>query len=144
MVITISSSPTQTQALATKLLPSLKTNLICLYGDLGSGKTTFVQGLAKALKIKQRIISPTFVIVREYKISYQLPVTSYQLLTHIDCYRLKSAADARSFNFEEYWSNSRNLVVVEWAERIRNILPKKRIEIQFKYLSEKKRRIEIN
>ncbi len=140
----ISKSTQETQKLAAKLLPTLKTNVICLYGDLGAGKTTFVQGLAKALGIKQRIISPTFIIVREYRIPvYPLPMIHYSLLTHIDCYRLESETDAKSFNLQEMWTNQQNLVVIEWAERIKHILPKPRIDIQFKYINEEKREISI-
>lgn len=162
----ISNSIENTHHYAAQLLSYLKTNLVCLYGDLGSGKTTFVQGLAKALGIKKRIISPTFIIVREYQIMnnascvmhndsssnciersiihYPLSIIHYSLLIHIDCYRLSSALDAKSFNFQELWSKPKNLVVIEWAEKIKKILPKKRIDIKFSYIDEKKRRITIN
>ena len=157
----VSNSIIDTHHLAAELLKNLTTNLICLYGDLGTGKTTFVQGLAKALGINHRIVSPTFVIVREYDIaaSSQPPAAStrqqetgnwmpdagnWQQLIHIDCYRLDSAKDTKSFNPEEFWSDPKNLVVIEWAERIRDILPRKRIDIKFKYLSDKKREITLN
>jgi tRNA threonylcarbamoyladenosine biosynthesis protein TsaE len=138
----ISPSSQETQNFAAKLLPNLKANVICLYGDLGAGKTTFVQGLAKTLGIKQRIISPTFIIVREYKIPiYPLSMIHYSLLIHIDCYRLESEVDAKSFNLQEIWSNPQNLVVIEWAERIKHVLPKPRIDIQFKYIDDDRREI---
>jgi len=144
----ISNSIENTHHYAAQLLSYLKTNLICLYGDLGSGKTTFVQGLAQALGIKKRIISPTFIIVKEYPIHYplpitHLPITHYPSLIHIDCYRLHSALDAKSFNFQELWSNPKNLVVIEWAEKIKPILPKKRIDIKFEYINKNKRSLEI-
>lgn len=69
---------------------------------------------------------------------------NWQQLIHIDCYRLDSAKDTKSFNPEEFWSDPKNLVVIEWAERIRDILPRKRIDIKFKYLSDKKREITLN
>lgn len=130
----ISTSVEQTHKIAAQLIKNNKVNLICLYGELGSGKTTFVQGLGEILGVKNRIISPTFVIVREYDIaaSNQKPVNwkleagNWRQLIHIDCYRLDSAKDTKSFNFEEYWSDPKNLVVIEWAERIRNVLPKKK------------------
>lgn len=140
----ISNSVQDTHRIAQQLLSSLKTNLICLYGDLGSGKTTFVQGLAKALGIKKHIISPTFIIMKEYSIHHPLSMIYYSSLIHIDCYRLHSALNAKSFNFQELWSDKNNLVVIEWAEKIKNILPKKRIDIKFSYIDNNKRKITID
>ncbi len=155
----ITNSPKETQELAKKILPLIKeTNLICLYGELGSGKTTFVQGLAKELGIKQQIISPTFVIIKEYTImdnvscvmdndllSNHLPIypsTHYSSFIHIDCYRLESEKDLKSVSLKEYWSSPKNLVIIEWPERIKNILPKKRLEIKFEHIDETTRKID--
>ncbi len=159
----ISSSVKETHSIAKKLLGNLPTNLLCLYGELGAGKTTFVQGLAKALGIKKRVLSPSFVLVREYSAARsQQPATSgqkpaarsqqdwkqatgnWQLLYHIDCYRLSSKDDLKSIDLKEFWSNPKNLVVIEWAERIKNILPKKRVDVRFEYMGGKKRRIMVN
>ena len=106
-------------------------NLICLYGDLGSGKTTFVQGFAKGLGITKRVTSPTFVIAKEYSFRDRK-------LIHIDCYRIKS------LNLEEFLEDKTNLVIMEWPQRVELVLPKKRIDIQFKYLDDTRREIEIN
>lgn len=111
-----------------------KGDVVALYGDLGSGKTTFVQGLAKGLGIKQRIISPTFVIVRSYKSE----VISFY---HIDLYRAESERDIEGLGIEEIINNKNNIVVIEWAEKLRNYLPKKRIDINFSYKDENKRNI---
>ncbi len=129
-----SSSVKETHELAEKILEELKSNLICLYGDLGSGKTTFTQGLAKALGVKGRVISPSFVLVREYE-------TKTQKLIHIDCYRLRSEKDFKAMDLEELWSDPKNLVVIEWAGKVKKILPKKRLDIYFKYLEKDKREI---
>jgi tRNA threonylcarbamoyladenosine biosynthesis protein TsaE len=141
----ISNSVGQTYKIAQNLLPRLVDfNLICLYGDLGSGKTTFVQGLSQALGIKKRILSPTFVILREYKIKNSPSfISHYSSLVHIDCYRIKSENNLKSIDLKELWSNPANLVIIEWAERIKGILPNKRIDIKFSYISEKERKIEI-
>jgi len=117
-------------------LARLKYGVIALYGDLGSGKTTFVQGLAKGLGIKRRIISPTFIIVRNYK----LEVGSFY---HIDLYRIQNEKDIESLGIEEIIKNPENIVAIEWAEKMGNLLPKKRWNIKFEYLDEDKRRITI-
>lgn len=109
-------------------------DVVALYGDLGSGKTTFVQGLAKGLGIKQGIISPTFIIVR----SYRLGVGSFY---HIDLYRTESEKDIEGLGIEEIINNKNNIVVVEWAEKLKKYLPKKRIDVNFFYENENKRRI---
>ncbi|MCL4390482.1 MAG: tRNA (adenosine(37)-N6)-threonylcarbamoyltransferase complex ATPase subunit type 1 TsaE [Patescibacteria group bacterium] len=103
--------------------------VVCLYGDLGAGKTTFVQGMARGLGIKKRIVSPTFIIVRQYK-----------KLFHIDLYRLDSAAN---LGLEEIMGESGNIVLIEWPEKIENILPKNHWEIRFKIVNEKTREISV-
>ena len=155
--LVFSNSSLQTQKLAKKFLEKLKgKNLICLYGQLGSGKTTFVQGLAKALGVKKRVVSPTFILLREYEVtSHQSPVArkensweletgGWQRLTHLDCYRIESEQDLKSFDLKELWEDKKNLVVIEWAEKLKKILPKERIDIKFEYVGRNKRRILIS
>src|SRR3990167_10912743 len=92
------ANPDQTQALSAQILKLAQTsqvNLIALYGDLGSGKTTFTQGLAKHLGITQNLISPTFVLIRSYAIDKDQPC-HWTTLYHVDLYRLESAADIKS------------------------------------------------
>lgn len=113
--------------------------IIALYGELGSGKTTFVQGLAKGLGIKRRIISPTFIIVRSYKLKSQ----SSRFFYHIDLYRIESEKDIEGLGISEVLNDSQNIVAIEWAEKIKNLLPHKRWDIYFEYLSDNKRRIKI-
>lgn len=117
--------------LAQEVLKSKKGIAIGLIGELGAGKTTFIQAFAKGLGIRNKITSPSFVILKKYKNLY-----------HIDCYRIKSYKDILTLDFQEIISNN-NIVIIEWAERIKRILPKNTIWIRFKIISNKERRIKI-
>jgi tRNA threonylcarbamoyladenosine biosynthesis protein TsaE len=118
-----------------------KGDVVCLYGDLGSGKTTFVQGLAVGLGIKKRIISPTFVIVRSYKIRINDEGLRIDNFYHIDLYRTNSERDIEGLGIEEIINNKNNIVVIEWAEKLKNQMPAKRIDVNFFYENESKRKI---
>ena len=102
--------------------------IICLDGELGSGKTVFTKGIANALGIDETITSPTFTIIKEY--DGELP------LYHMDVYRLDGNIDGTGI--EEYF-NKGGVVVIEWADTIKNILPAERLDIKFKVLDENKR-----
>ena len=104
--------------------------ILALKGNLGSGKTTLTQGLAKALGIKKRITSPTFVILKRFKNFY-----------HIDCYRLRKPEEILELGFREIIANPKNIVVIEWPEKIKKLLPKQTIFLRFKFISEKQREI---
>lgn len=111
--------------------------VVSLKGDLGGGKTTFLQGFAKGLGIKQKILSPTFVIQKRFKIKSGN-------FFHIDCYRLKDHKDIIEIGFNDIIKEPQNIVAVEWPEKIKKVLPKKYILIEFKSLGEEKREIKIN
>lgn len=102
--------------------------IICLDGELGSGKTIFTKGIANALGIKDTITSPTFTIIKEY--DGELP------LYHMDVYRLDGKTDG--VGIEEYFTKG-GVVVIEWAHTIADILPKERLDIKFKIVDENKR-----
>ena len=102
--------------------------IICLNGELGSGKTMFTKGIANALGLNENITSPTFTIIKEYE--GELP------LYHMDVYRLDGNTDG--IGIEEYF-NKGGVVVIEWADTIKDILPKERLDIKFKVLDENKR-----
>lgn len=102
-----------------------KAAVIALTGELGSGKTTFVQGFAKGLGVKEKILSPTFVILKEFYVSS----FRFHAFYHIDCYRIKDEQDLVSFGWDKTVSDPRNLVFIEWPERIQKILPKETISI---------------
>ena len=114
-----------------------KAQILALYGDLGAGKTTFLQGFAKGLGIKERILSPTFVIFKKFKIQD----SSFNLFYHIDCYRLKGSKDLLDLGFEEFSSNPKNIIAIEWSEIIEDVLPKNKISIHLKFEDEKRRTI---
>jgi len=134
----ITKSAQETQSLGKKIGLDLKSgSLLALYGELGSGKTTFIQGLAKGLGIKKRILSPTFVFIRPYPLSPQ--GTFY----HVDLYRINEVTEATGLGLEEIFADPEAITVIEWAERIKEILPQKRREIFFDYLDENQRRIKI-
>jgi tRNA threonylcarbamoyladenosine biosynthesis protein TsaE len=109
-------------------------DFVAFYGDLGSGKTTFIQGLAKGLGITRRIISPTFIIARHY----QIKNGSFY---HIDLYRTESKHDLLSVGLDQIIEDKTNIVALEWAEKIGEMLPNKRVEINFEYLGDNKRKI---
>jgi tRNA threonylcarbamoyladenosine biosynthesis protein TsaE len=149
--IYITNSFEKTQELGKEFAQTLKGGeLIALYGNLGGGKTTFVQGIALGLGIKKRIISPTFIIVRTYQIKlksqsskFKTAIQNSKFLYHVDLYRTETAGDIRGLGIDEIIGNSNNIIVVEWAEKMRDFLPAKRLDIYFKYLDENKREIKI-
>lgn len=122
--------------LAEKILKNKKKVILGLEGDLGSGKTTFIQGLARGLKIKEKIASPTFVIFKKYSVQKRN-------FYHIDCYRINSSDDLIDLGFEEILKSDKNIIVIEWAERIKDILPKNILWIKFEYLNQNKRKLSI-
>jgi len=136
----ISNSFEETQEIASILLSKIKEGTtICLYGNLAAGKTTFTQGIARGLGIP-RIVSPTFIIMRQYSVSTH-PVI--KTLYHLDLYRLNSVEEIKAFDIDEIWSDSSNLLVIEWPEKFQNILPKKRFDIFFRATSDNEREIKI-
>lgn len=110
-------------------------DVICLTGELGTGKTCFVKGIAVGLGIKGKVVtSPTFIIIREYK--GRIP------LYHIDLYRIGFVEDIRDIGMEEA-IYGQGVAAIEWAERISDVLPDERIDVTLKYVDEKTRIIEM-
>ncbi len=134
------NSPRETQKVAEKFAKEIRAgDVIALYGDLGAGKTVFTQGLAKGLNIKRKIVSPTFVFMRSYPFNIgKTQLTFY----HIDLYRTEREKDFENLGLEEVFSPD-SVVVLEWADRIKKMLPKKRIEVHFESPNEKTRKIKI-
>ncbi len=107
--------------------------VICLEGELGTGKTAFTQGIAQGLDITEIITSPTFTLLNEYRAVPDRPP-----LYHIDLYRVDSAAAAHSFGFEDYLYGD-GVCVIEWAEKLPELLPPTRLWLNLRHVSETKR-----
>jgi len=118
---------------------SNKAFIIALKGDLGSGKTTFIQGLALGLKIKENILSPTFVIQKDFS----LRLKNFKNLYHIDAYRLKNPGELLELGFKDLIRNPENLIIIEWADKIKKILPRNIFKIEFKNLGKNRRKINV-
>ncbi|HON21912.1 MAG TPA: tRNA (adenosine(37)-N6)-threonylcarbamoyltransferase complex ATPase subunit type 1 TsaE, partial [Candidatus Paceibacterota bacterium] len=119
-----------------KILPLDKALVISLTGELGSGKTTFIQGMSEGLKIKAQINSPSFVIMKKFDLLFREVKSFY----HFDLWRI-TKKDLLDLGFEEILKDPSNIVVLEWAEKAQDILPKDSISIEFKHLSLNQRKI---
>lgn len=97
-----------------------KAAIVGLYGELGSGKTTFIKFLAEAFGIKETIQSPTFVIMKSFSLSL---FPSFNKLIHVDAYRIEKEEEMLKLGWQEIISNPQNLILVEWPERISEIMP---------------------
>lgn len=138
----ISKSEYETKKIAAEIAKIVqnandKSNVIALSGELGAGKTTFVQGFAQELRIQERIISPTFVLIRQHKIPKTL-----RTLFHIDFYRLLETPNIKELGLEEIWSDLNNIVLIEWADKIK-IIPKNAIKILIEKSGDNKRLITV-
>ena len=149
----LTTSPEETRKLGEKtarelLIKKSFKRVFGLQGELGGGKTTFLQGFAKGLGIRERILSPSFVILKRFQISQPRSRKArragrFKNFYHIDCYRLKKARELLDLEFEEIISSPQNIIVVEWADRVKRIMPKNTVWIKFDFVDEKKRKITI-
>lgn len=150
----LTKNPEQTKKLGERLAKEIlrKKNkktafVIGLEGELGSGKTTFLQGFAKGLGIKQKILSPTFVILKNFKITKiknQKPRTKnlrFENFYHLDCYRIEKPREILALGFKEIISNPENVAAIEWASKIKKILPKNTLILKFEFIDKKRRSI---
>lgn len=99
--------------------------LIELSGNLGAGKTTFTQELARQLEIPEKITSPTFVLMKKYEIDFG----QFKKLVHIDAYRIEDVSEISILNLPEIFADKENLILLEWPEKIAEILPEKKITV---------------
>lgn len=122
-------SARETQEFGKKLAKEIAGGgIVCLSGDLGAGKTTLVQGAAEGLGIKRRINSPTFIVARNYGSFW-----------HIDLYRVPNG---EGLGLEDIFSDPKNIVLIEWPEKITHLLPKHHFEIKITAISETEREID--
>ena len=115
--------------------PHKGATVLALRGELGAGKTTFTQGFARGLGIKRRMMSPTFIIMRRFKI----PARQFKNLYHIDAYRLKSSDAQSALGLENVFADPTAIVLVEWPERLK--LPKGVQKIMFRHGKKENERI---
>lgn len=133
----ITKSEEETASLGRELADKLAGyKVVALWGDLGSGKTTFTRGLAKGLGIKKRITSPTFLLAKPYN-------TRPGIFWHVDLYRIEKKSDPLFPGFSEMLEGANAKIVIEWPKVAQSILPKKRIDVFFHRSGEGKRKIEI-
>lgn len=136
------TTTSETQKLAEELSKQLKPNdVVALYGDLGSGKTTFTQFLVTALQFSDRVQSPTFILMREYRHSAHPTI---KRVFHIDLYRLKTNLDANSIDLDELFARPDAITVIEWPELIKHTLPPHTLSINFDYIDEHTRKAHIH
>ena len=163
-IITKSAKKTQkfSGELARKLIKksgSKSALVVALEGELGSGKTTFIKGFSKALGVRERVLSPTFVLIHRHKLTnnkkrqrfpashgnLRRAITNNQLknLYHIDAYRLKYEKVLTKLGIKEIFANPKNIVLIEWADRVERAIPKSTTWIHFDHINESERKITI-
>jgi tRNA threonylcarbamoyladenosine biosynthesis protein TsaE len=134
----ISHAPEQTVRLGMRLGELLAPgDVLCLRGDLGSGKTTFVSGLARGWGALEAATSPTFVLVNEYRRA------DGRRMFHLDCFRLKSGAEALAFGFEDVLAEE-GVTVIEWPEHIAEVLPAERLTLSLRWVDTEKRNFRLD
>ncbi len=133
----ISRSPEQTRRIGERLGDALKAgDVVCLHGDLGAGKTTFVQGIAQGWGSLDSVSSPTFILVNVYRRA------DGQLLFHLDTYRLESVPEVEELDLESMLAQG--ALIIEWPERLGNIVPDERLWINFEHVDEEHRQMRFN
>lgn len=127
----LSNSEKQTQEIAFEYAKTLcEGDVVLLNGDLGAGKTAFTKGLVKFFNITEQVTSPTYAYLNVYG----------DYIYHYDCYRLSCGEDAEALGLTDYF-NGKNICVIEWAENIADVLPKKVKIVTIEKISEEKRKI---
>ncbi len=148
----VTTSSLQTKKLGRLLAEELRGGeIICLSGDLGAGKTTFTQGLLQGLKIKGPYTSPTFAILKEYRIKKRTnskdsmthdSCSMIHAVYHMDAYRIASK-DLLELGFKDFAGKENSITIIEWPEKVKKIIPTSAVWINFEWLSDKERKINI-
>lgn len=140
----VTDNPKQTAKIAAALAKRMKGGeVLALIGDLGAGKTTFAQAFAKVLGVKERVQSPTFIFMHEHRLrkpGNREQGTGVRYFVHADAYR-GGVAELRGIGIEEYFGRPDAVVLVEWADRVQRLLPKRRITVRLKHLGGDRRRL---
>lgn len=135
--LAVGEMATEAAAFVERLEPSRTATLIALSGELGAGKTTFVQGVAKALGVTEHVTSPTFVIMKIYDLVEQ----KFDRLVHMDAYRLKGEQHLKALGWDAILRDPKNLIIVEWPEKIEGGIPAGARSITFRYSGDDSREI---
>ena len=132
----VTRSAAETQVLGRALMELLPDGaLVALFGDLGAGKTCFVRGMAETAGMAERVTSPTFTLVHEYR--------GQRTLYHLDLYRITAPEQVLDLGYEDLFDPKDGVCVVEWAERAEDMLPERRVDIRLAHEKGDSRRIEI-
>lgn len=123
------------------LSPHETATVVALSGDLGAGKTTFTQAVAKHLGVEETVVSPTFVIQKSYPLEGHPPTGGFRRLIHIDAYRLKEERELSVLGWEELLTDPGNLILVEWPERVPGLLPRETHRVSLQYIDDNTREI---
>jgi|YelNatPaOPRAMG01_1025707.scaffolds.fasta_scaffold12401_5 tRNA threonylcarbamoyladenosine biosynthesis protein TsaE len=115
--------------LAKKIAAQRHSIILALNGELGSGKTIFTKGFLKGLGVKEKIVSPTFIIFRHYNVN----LSYFKNIYHFDFYRIKSYRELKILGFDKILKEPKALIIIEWAQKIKKYLPKETIWINFQY-----------
>ena len=125
-----------------KTTPQKYAFILALQGELGAGKTTFLQGLAQGLNTRERAQSPTFVIMKKYKIRKKN--SKFKNFYHIDCYRVNGQKEIMQLGFKKIVSAPESIIAIEWADKILSILPKNSLRLRFQVAGKKTRKIKLS
>jgi len=134
----VTNSAEETAEVGERLAVNIKGGkIIALTGELGAGKTTFVQGFARGLGVPERIVSPTFIIMRSY------PTATHQRFYHVDLYRLEEniEKEVENIGLVDLLNNAESVIIIEWAERVMKLLPKDTMHITIESLGDTQRKI---
>ena len=143
MTTVITHSTDETRALGQGLARSIAPgSTVLLRGDLGAGKTTFVQGFLEALGAARPYVSPTFIIMKQYDLAAPSP-TGVARVYHMDAYRIDDPAEMERLGFEEWTADKAGVVLVEWPERIATLLPKDARTVSLRWISDTDREITV-
>jgi tRNA threonylcarbamoyladenosine biosynthesis protein TsaE len=127
-------SLSDTEELASKLAKNLQGgDVIGLIGELGAGKTTFTQALARALGVKRVVKSPTFTVLQTYKLN-----SKFRTLCHVDAYRINDPKELEAMGFFDYINDNKTITIIEWADKILEVLPKESLILKLKTTSNKR------
>ncbi len=117
--------------------------VVALSGDLGAGKTTLTQEIARQLGVAESIVSPTFVIMKAYELAPSARSHAFKRLVHIDAYRLKDASELEKLGWHELAADPDNLILIEWPERVEGLIPSDAHIVSLSHVSENERSVSL-